>query len=289
MAPVLTGSPTQVTAVPPNDGYNPFNIEGPVWLDGALYMSEIKSGENPPPARILKYTPGGAVEVWKDDVGTNGLAIDASGALYGASHKDGSISRFDLNNAAAAPVPLVDMYMGERFSSPNDLTISSDGIIYFTDPHHQAPQPPPQPQRAYWFDSSDTATINVIPDTTAQPNGITLSPDEQTLYVAGEERVMAYVVSAGGAPESGAPFGPESLQGVDGMAVDCAGNLYAAINSLGDIAVISPAGSELGRITVGSGVTNVAFGGADRTQLYITKLNQAQLWEVNVGIPGYPY
>jgi len=290
MAPTLTGSPTQITAVPPDDGYNPFNIEGPVWIDGALYLTEMANGQNPPPARILKYTPGGGVEIWKDDVGTNGLAVDANGVLYGASHKDGSISRYDLSNPSADPVPLVDEYMGTRFSSPNDLTIRSDGIIYFTDPFYQSdPQNRQSEERAYWFDSANPTTINVIAGFNGTPNGITLSADEQTLYIAGGGPIMAFPVNADGSLGAGSMFGSQEFQGVDGMGMDCAGNLYAAVHNGGYVVVLAPSGDELGRIQIGQGVTNVAFGGADRTTLYITRSTETQLWEINVGIPGYPF
>ncbi len=288
MMPTLTGMPTQVTAVPPADGYSPFNIEGPVWIDGALYLSQISGAQNPPPSRILEYTPGGGAQVWKDDAGTNGLAVDDNGVLYGASHKDGSISRFDLSNPAAAPVPIVNMYMGTRFSSPNDLTIRSDGIVYFTDPPYQAPRNERQPEdRAYWFDLANPSLITVIDGTSGTPNGISLSPDERTLYVAGSDPIIALPVNADGSLGAGSTFA--NVSGVDGMGVDCAGNLYAAVNADGDVVVLSPAGTELGRLSVGEGVTNVAFGGPDRTTLYITRLNPPELYEVNVGIAGYPY
>jgi gluconolactonase len=57
----------------------------------------------------------------------------------------------------------------------------------------------------------------------------------------------------------------------------------------GVVAVLSPSGARLGTITVASSVTNVAFGGADRKTLFITKLNPPTLYSVNVGIAGYPY
>jgi gluconolactonase len=289
MTPELSGRPTRVTGVPPEDGYDPFNLEGPVWVDGALYLSEMASADNPPPARILKYTPGEGVVVWKDDAGTNGLALDPNGDLYGAVHEDGTISRFDLANPAAVPVPIVSEYMGQRFSSPNDLVFRSDGVLYFTDPDYQADPGDKQPEnRAYWFDPSDSS-VHVIPDTPDEPNGIALSPDEGTLYVASSGPIMSYDVAADGSLSDGETFGASEFRGVDGMGVDCAGNLYAAVHSAGYVVVLDPSGSELGRIQVAEGVTNVAFGGAARTTLYITRLVDQELYELEVGIVGYPY
>lgn len=288
MTPSLTGVPTAVVGVPPTDDYDTFNVEGPVWVGGALYMSQMANEDNPPSGRIVKYTPGGAAEVWMDNVGTNGLALDPSGVLYGAVHEDGSISRFDLNNPSAGRVPVVTGYMGTRFSSPNDLTFRSDGVLYFTDPDYQAPSPPPQQPRAYWYDPTDSS-LNVIEGAPMEPNGIALSPDQQTLYVAGSSPLMAFPVNPDGSVGAGAEFGDQQYRGVDGMGVDCAGNIYLSLYQAGDVVVLSPSGTELGRLTVAVGVTNVAFGGSDRTTLYITNLETKQLYEVNVGIPGYPY
>ena len=100
---------------------------------------------------------------------------------------------------------------------------------------------------------------------------------------------MAFPVNADGSVGMGAPFGEQQYRGVDGMGVDCAGNLYLAAYQQGEVVVVSPGGVELGRFSVAVGVTNVAFGGADRSTLYITNLETKQLYEIDVGIPGYPY
>ncbi|MEZ4302305.1 MAG: hypothetical protein R3B70_45680 [Polyangiaceae bacterium] len=81
----------------------------------------------------------GTVEIAFADAGANGLAIDGAGALFAAVHKDGSISRLDADDPAAAPVVVAGEYGGARFNSPNDLAIREDGNIYFTDPDWQSP------------------------------------------------------------------------------------------------------------------------------------------------------
>ena len=74
--------------------------------------------------------------------GTNGLAIDEMGRLIGASHGVGGIVALNLTNMTSTTI--VGTYMGNRFDSPNDLTVRSDGTIYFTDPDFQAPGTRPQ-------------------------------------------------------------------------------------------------------------------------------------------------
>jgi gluconolactonase len=269
--------------VPPA-GFGEFNLEGPVWIAGALYVSEIADTGTPPDARVLKYTPGTGVEVFIENAGTNGLAVGPDGALYGAVHTSGTISRFDLQNPQAAPTVVAGMYDGIRFNSPNDLTFRDDGVLYFTDPDWQAGSERQAEERAYWV--STEGAITPIDGAPSKPNGITLSPDQNTLYIAGTSDLMAFPVNTDGSVGTGSPFGT-GHSGNDGMGVDCAGNLYVTEES--NVVVLSPAGDVIGSLSVASGVTNVAFGGSSGTTVYITKLNPPELYEVDVGIPGYPY
>jgi gluconolactonase len=259
-------------------------VEGPVWMGDALYVSEIGPGSNPPPSRILKVTPSGEVTVVRPDAGTNGLAIDAMGVLYGASHRVGGLVRIELG---APDAVLVDRFEGNRLDSPNDLAIRSDGTFYFTDPSYQAPNPPPQAAtRLYrWSVDSGIAALAELP----QPNGVTLSLDESQLYVSTSRDVSRYPVNPDGSLGSATAF---TQGGSDGMGIDCAGNLYVTRGS--QVIVLSPQGDEIGRIGVSGvqAVTNVAFGGADRTILYITALgseNQKGLFRVELDVPGLPY
>ena len=79
-------------------------LEGAVWIDGSLYMSQIRDYGPLNPAQILKYTPGGAFETFIPDIGTNGLAVNASGQIVAASHAVGGIVTLDPENPAAPPV-----------------------------------------------------------------------------------------------------------------------------------------------------------------------------------------
>lgn len=289
-------TPTEVAGVPPADGYSPgFSIlEGPVWIDGALFLSQISTSGQPPASRVLRVVPGSSAEVFVDGAGTNGLAVDGAGQLFGARHEDGSISRFDLANPGAAPEAVVSEYMSARFNSPNDLAIRSDGNIYFTDPDWQSPDPNPQAEeRAYraapggavepfgeYMESGSTSLVQ-------KPNGVALTRDEQTLYVGGTSGLFKFPVAAGGAVGVGSRV-TAIVGGVDGLAKDCAGNLYVTTGQ--DVVVLDPNDDVVGSITVGIQVTNVAFGGADRRTLYITSLGgDPKLHQVALNVPGYPY
>ena len=92
---------------------------------------------------------------------------------------------------------------------------------------------------------------------------------------------------------AGSPFGAAlGLNSVDGMAVDCAGNVYVSIHNQGQIRVVDPGGNELGVIMVAPSVTNSAFGGDDGRTLFITAgdpNNGEAIYSVELAIPGYPY
>ena len=322
-------SPARVAGVPPSDDFvtddtDLIIVEGPVWFDGNLYVSEINNGPpfgpgfpgggrsggggepgsagaagtagsggdsgQPPPARILRITEAGDVSIALEDVGTNGLAVSPDGQLVGCSHKTGSISRFNL--MGGAPVDIVSQYESVRFDSPNDLTFGVDGTLYFTDPDYQAPSPAPQSaSRAYRVPPGSGTAVALLDDR-PRPNGITLSPDGKTLYVSASDGVYAYPVMADGNIGEGAPFGQGTVRSSDGMGVDCAGNLYTTSGQT--VTVLTPAGTELTRISVPDAqqVTNVAFGGPSHTTLYITAQGSGQrsgLFKLESAIPGMPY
>lgn len=280
-----------------SDGFAPdFSIlEGPVWADGALYFSHF-AGNNPPPGRIYRLVPGAAAEIFKADAGTNGLALDQNGDLISGRHVDGSVSRVAMSDGALTPI--ATEYMGNVFNSPNDLVQRSDGNIYFTDPNHQKPNCDGQPADPSCPRQGNTTGIYRIDpqgavtaiDTTRQnPNGIHLSLDENTLFVTGGMPLTRYAVMADGSLAAGQTVpGGEGIQG-DGMGLDCLGNLYVAMNS--EVRIInSETGAAVGSFPVGAQATNVAFGGPNRSTLYITTLgNSPVLYAAEVGVVGLPY
>jgi gluconolactonase len=300
VTPVFTGLlPVRVEGVPPADAFNNMNndfsnIEGDVWVGDALYVSEISTTNvepgKPPPGRVLKITADDKVSILLPDSGSNGLAINAMGELFGAIHKDGSISK--LSPSGGAAVPVASMFMGMRFDSPNDLTIHSSGTIYFTDPSFQAPMPAPQTAtRAYRVPPGGQPEAIEPNVNLSNPNGITLSKNQDFLYIGGGQ-LKKYPVMADGSLGAGTTF-VEGGHG-DGMVIDCSDNLYVAPGGAGPINVYSPAGQAIGTITV-SGIeqiTNVAFGGADRKTLYVSgqggKTGKG-LFKVPMNVVGFPY
>lgn len=264
-------------------------VEGPVWIDGALYLSHFGPGPEPP-SSILRYVPGGSLQEHIAGTGSNGLAVDAAGLIVATTHDDGGLSRFALDGGRTS---IVAEYQGNRFNSPNDVTVRSDGTLYFSDPSWQAQNPNPQPiQGIYRVDPA--GVVHLEDGGQSLPNGVTLSPDETTLYVSTPGGVLRYEVGGDGSlvtPPT--PFAPGlGLNSVDGMTVDCAGNLYIALHSQGQVRVVDPDQNDLGTITVAPSLTNVAFGGPQRRTLYATAgdpNNGNALYSIELEIPGYPY
>ena len=90
---------------------------------GTLYFS----GAN----RITQRDADGTVSVFREPAGSNGLLIDQQGRLVTCESRNHRITRTEPDGGITV---LADAYEGKRFNSPNDLTIDSQGRIYFSDP-----------------------------------------------------------------------------------------------------------------------------------------------------------
>ena len=234
----------------------------------------------PPPSRILKVVPGSASTVFATNDGTNGLAILPDGDLVGAIHIDGSICRIPLASPNS-PVHIAYQYMSARFNSPNDLAVRSDGNIYFSDPdNNQAPIPRPQGAghtRVYRISPLPAAIVTVVDETLSEPNGVTLSLDENTLYVSGPG-LYKYAVNADGSTGRAARRAqPADVFGLRRHGVRLRGR--SLHRQQFERHRLNPDHREQGRRhhVTGNGVqavSNVAFGGADHKTLFITTLGQ---------------
>lgn len=272
-------------------------LEGPVWIAdrGYLLMSDMAAGtgpENVQPSTIRRFTPPATFDTFLADSGSNGLALSTDGQqLVAATHDQRSVSSYRLDDLGRDVV--AGNYQGRAFNSPNDAAVRSDGVVYFTDPNFQRGRRADQMNgRTSVFRVAD-GQVSLVDDGLRQPNGISLSPDGGTLYVAAysENKIYKYAVAADGSTSSRSVF-VNYLGGPDGGTIDCAGNVYWASGADGLVHVYSPTGSQLGTIRAGfTGTTNVAFGGPDRQTLYITSgpTNDSGLYSVRLNVPGYPY
>lgn len=253
--------------------------EGPVWYQGGLLFSDI------PANTVYQWTPEGGTSVFMEPSGhANGLAVDPEGNLLLAQH-DGRVARRTEDGEVRS---LVDAYGGKRLNSPNDLTVASDGSIYFTDPPYGVDQEQRELSFSGVYRLSPSGELTLLTKALSRPNGICLSPDESTLYVndSQETIIRAYDVTSDGGIENGrqfaAPRDADAEGSTDGMKVDKAGNLYTT--GPGGVWVYAPDGSRVARIAVPKPPTNLAFGGPDRSTLYITA--RPHVYRIDVNVPG---
>lgn len=253
--------------------------EGPIWRasDATLLFSNFDDTDvdgffN---GNLMTYREGEGCSDLFTEVGTNGLAWGPAGTLIVGRQTNRTLSRLDLETGDLCS--LADSFEGKRLSSPNDVAVRSDGNIYFSDPAwNLGDREEELPQSLYRIAPSGELSLIAVYEE-MRPNGVSLSPDENLLYLAIEGAIVVFDVDEAGAPSGERDF--VTGLNVDGMAIDCAGNVYASNGH-----VYSPAGELLGEFWGG---TNLAFGGPDGQTLFIT--GHARLTSLRVAIPGMPY
>jgi gluconolactonase len=264
--------------------------EGPVWIteQSRVLFTDV------PGNTIWSYedgeglteflSPSGHAEpipAYTSSPGANGLIRLNEEEILLPDH--GSRGLYALNLTTKEKRLIVETFEGMKFNSPNDAVLHSNGIIYFTDPPYglkgqdqsEAKEIPFNGVYAYY----PNGDVRVIDDSLTRPNGIILSPDERTLYVANSDPKnaiwKAYPVNAEGGVGDGktlfdatADFAKGEVGNADGMAVDTEGRLY--VTGPGGVIILSPAGQRLGLIRTGKRIANVTFGGEDGSVLYMT-------------------
>ena len=262
--------------------------EGPVWIEdqGVLVFSDIPEG------KLMRWSEERGLEVHAEAAPPNGNLLDLEGRLLTCQHGDRNLVRHERDGSRTV---LASHHDGKRLNSPNDLTLHSDGTLWFTDPPwglKRQTEGKEQPgNHVYRLDPDGTITA-VLTDL-AMPNGIALAIDQRTLYVADTgalprltggaatpARVLAYRIRADKELE------PEPLWEIetrcDGMCLDARGNLYttgAKVN------VFRPDGTPIGSLAVPETPANVCFGGPGNRTLFITA--RTSLYAAELEVEGF--
>ena len=274
--------------------------EGPLYDgNGGVYFSDLgpSAQQATNPSRIWRYDIASDTSQIVDPSsgGANGLFKDSSGRVISADRERRQISRRSASDIKSVETVLVNKYMTKSFNGPNDLVMDSAGGIFFTDPDYENRQSLPD---ALYYLSPAGALSQLRTFTNASNRhrmGLRLSPDGTILYLAVEsgKRIMAYDVGANGAltndrqfavttvSAAGTPL-PNITNGPDGMTVDAAGNLYAAVQNA--VFAWNPAGVRLFDLPVSQDPTNVEFGGLAGRTLFITGGNS--LFKVDLNVPA---
>jgi gluconolactonase len=259
--------------------------EGPVWTQGALYFSDFTFGAGFP-SRIQRLDASGVMTTVIEDSGSNGLALGNDGQLLAGTHKYKSVSRYNLATGERSAV--AEQFNGNVFNSPNDIAVAQDGTVYFTDPAFQRDAAPGGQEKTGVYRVAVDGSVTLVDDTITNPNGVSLSPAGDLLYVngGGEAGLLRVYPIVDGVPQAGTDL-VSDLHIPDGMALDCLGNIYVTEHVNRKLRVFTPAGAQIASMDLDANVTNVAFGGAEGKTLYLT--GAGAVWKHELEITGSAY
>ncbi|MDP7640058.1 MAG: SMP-30/gluconolactonase/LRE family protein [Candidatus Hydrogenedentes bacterium] len=245
--------------------------EGPLWISGSgVVFSDIPADTVYRSDKSVFRKPSGK---------SNGLALDSEGRLLSCEHGSRSVTRVEKDGSVTV---IADNYQGKKFSSPNDLAIRSDGMIFFADP--------PFGLGGREAELDINGVYSVVPggkprlllEDSPRPNGLAFSPDEKTLYVADtqEGQIRAFDVAADGSLSGGRKLA--DVPAPDGIRVDADGRVWSS-SSLG-VVVFDESGATAQTITFPQQPSNVAFGGKDGKTLYVTA--RTAVYKIQTSVAG---
>jgi gluconolactonase len=284
--------------------------EGPVAMaDGSVILGEIAGG-----AVTRIAADGSKTEIGKAGGGPNGLALGPDGALY-VCNNGGNVYETTPSFLSTGPSPdykggyiqRIDPKTGDtkvlythcgahKLSAPNDIVFDKQGGFYFTDLGKRRARD--RDHGGLYYARPDGSKITEIAYRIVTPNGVGLSPDEKTVYVADTEtsRLFAFDILEPGAVKHEpfpAPHGGRLVCGLpgfqrfDSLAVEASGNICVATLVTGHITVISPMGQVVRQVKMPDVYpTNICFGGADLRTAYITLSATGQLAAMEWPEPG---
>lgn len=258
-------------------------LEGPSFdRAGNLYVTDIPFG------RVFRISPDGAWSLITEyDGWPNGLKIHQDGRIFITDYKLGIVL---LDPEAGKISPYLETAGSEGFKGVNDLVFAPNGDLYFTDQGQTGLQD--ATGRVYRLDSSGrlTCLISTVPS----PNGIVIDKAGVNLFIAVTRAQAIWRIPLSG----GGPIGKVGvfahlhggLGGPDGLALDADGCLLVAHAGFGSIWRLSPVAEPLLRIVscAGLSTTNLAFGGADGTDLFITESQSGSILTARLPAPGLP-
>ena len=288
--------------------------EGPIAMpDGSILLVEIARGTL---SRVDAQT-GEVSVVSSPGGGPNGAAMGPDGKIYicnnggfewtrhkgrvfpglqGSDYSGGRIERVDPSSGEVEV--LYEACDGEPLKGPNDIVFDSTGGFWFTD--HGKTRERSRDRTGIFYARADGSHIIEAVFPLEGPNGIGLSPEEDTLYVAETPtgRLWSFPLASPGVIDSSAgirPHGGTLLASIDGyylydsMAVDSLGRVCVATIIQGGISVVDPMANTAYLVPMPDRLTtNICFGGDDLRTAYITLSSTGQLVSIPWPVPGAP-
>lgn len=222
-----------------------------------------------PNNRIMLWNNKAGLSVFMEPAGrSNGLSFDNVGNLWSCADEKNELWKISPDKKVGK---LLNTYEGKLLNGPNDLWISPERGIYFTDPFYKRTwwdhADMPQEKQCVYYLKPDHKTLVRVADDLQQPNGIVGTPDGKKLFVADirGNKTWSYSINSDGTLSDKTLF---CEMGSDGMTIDSEGNIY--LTGTG-VTVFDKNGKRLGNIRVPESWTaNVCFGDRNLKSLYIT-------------------
>ena len=257
-------------------------LEGPSFdRHGNLYVTDIPFG------RVFRISPAGEWKLLTEyDGEPNGLKIHRDGRIFITDYRHGIMV---LDAASGNIEPYLERRNSESFKGVNDLFFASNGDLYFTDQGQTGLHDPTG--RVYRLSAS--GKLDCLINTVPSPNGLVMNPEENVLYIAvtrGNCIWRGPLMKDGSLTKVGVFFQLYGPSGPDGLAMDAAGNLAAVHARSGHVLLFSKKGVPLLRVETCAGDinTNIAYGGADRRDLYITESATGTVMRARMPVAGCP-
>jgi gluconolactonase len=285
--------------------------EGPTWLNGKLYFSDMwfKDPDNNDftadisKGRLIAMTPDGKWKVVSQGAMTNGTIAIKEGNLVVCDMFGHKVELMNPNTGKVLRV-LLDKVNGTRIDGPNDLVMDARGGIYVSDPQFTGDAKTQPGKQIYYLAPDGTAKVVIGPGEYAMPNGVEISPDGRTFYVnntylsPGEDFLYAYDVQPDGSLTNKRKFAKYNLLGsvmsdpdpakrfdsrADGSAVDTEGRIYEA--TLMGVQIWDKTGVYVGTVHFPQFPVSVTFGGKNGDVMYI--VGEKQVWSIQTKVKGF--
>jgi gluconolactonase len=265
--------------------------EGPLWFEKQqmLIFSDVPTNTiykwSADKGKQIYLAPSGftGTEPRGGEKGSNGLTVSNDGKLLLAQHGDRRIAM--MNAPIDSPKPnfttVAASYQGKKFNSPNDLVVSKNGTIFFTDPPYGLEKNMDDPKKEIpWqgvYKITADGSVTLLVDSLTRPNGIAFTPDEKSLIIAnsdsaGNKRIWyKFDVTDSLTLANGRVMydvSNEKLAGSpDGLKIDRQGNIFAS--GPDGIWIFNKNEKLIGKIRISAAVSNCAFS-EDQKVLFIT-------------------
>lgn len=273
----FTGTATtyQTTDWMPENSFTQ-GVEGPaVDKSGNLYA--VNFGKEGTVGIVSEKNMGKTFLTLDNGSVANGIRFDLQGNMFMADYVNHNVLKY-----SASDNQLSIFSHNDEMYQPNDLAIMDNGILFASDPNWK------ESKGRLWRITAD-GTASILEDNMGTTNGIEVSPDNKTLYVneSVQRKVWRYQLDQSGNISNKSLFHEFKDHGLDGMRTDQQGNLYIARYGAGEIAILSSSGVLIKTIKLkGDHPTNVAFGGSDGKQVFVTMQKRATIETFDNDIAG---